>query len=50
VYVFVAVGETTFDPLLYTWTPSKYTESASLVVQLRVDDCPELIVDGDAVS
>jgi hypothetical protein len=50
VYVFVALGETVFDPLRSTWTPSRYTVSASVVVQVSVDDCPELIVDGDAVS
>jgi len=44
------VGETVFDPLLATWTPSRYAESASFVVHVRVEDCPELIVDGDAVS
>jgi hypothetical protein len=50
VYVVVALGETVFEPLRYTWTPSRYTVLAPLVVQVRVDDCPALIVVGDAVS
>jgi hypothetical protein len=43
------VGETFFDPLFATATPSRYTYRALLVVHVRVEVCPALIVDGFAV-
>jgi hypothetical protein len=45
----VAVGETFFDPLFATATPSRYTDLALLVVHVRVEVSPALIVDGFAV-